>query len=509
MPPTVPQPEIIGVVGAGAMGRGIAQVAAQAGFTVKLFDALPGAAQKARQSIAEQLHRLQQKGKLTTEAAEQILLRLQPIEHLEQLSDSRIVMEAIVENLEAKQTLFQTLDSVVSRDCILATNTSSLSVSVIASVTSLPERLAGLHFFNPVPLMKVVEIISTNVTTPAVSDFLFDFVRRLGHTPVRTKDTPGFIVNHASRGYGLEALRIAQEDVADFSTIDFILREAAGFRMGPFELMDLTGLDVSLAVAQSIYQQYSREPRYEPAAILGNRVAAGLLGRKVGRGFYSYDEQGSVIHEAAKEITTAPWNKSVWVSKADATACDSVTALLKKADAVIDTGQRPSADSACIVTPLGETVTSCIAAENLDASRTLGIDTLLQCSQHITLMHSAATDRTFVQQVAALLESTGTPLSIIRDSPGFVVQRVLAMIVNVGCYIVEQGICTPEDLDRAVELGLGYPHGPLTWGDAVGSRRVLEILHNLYRLTGELRYRPSSWLERRAELGISLRQVRC
>lgn len=497
----------IGVVGAGVMGAGIAQIAAQAGFSVILFDAVEGAAAKAREAVAKQFARLCEKGRMTSAAAEEALLRIHPAPNLESLAAAEIVIEAIAEKLEAKRELFAKLDAIVTRSCILATNTSSLSVTAIAAATSRPERVAGLHFFNPVPLMKVAEVISGARTDPETADLLVAFVERIGHAPVRALDTPGFIVNHAGRGYITEALKIVQENVASVHTVDAVLREAAGFRLGPFELLDLTGLDVSHPVMESIYHQYYEEPRYRPSVISSQLLAAGLLGRKSGGGFYGYGPDGKLQQNASGESANVsqPWEHPVWVSSAHPDSRELIAAFLKKLGLEIETGNFPSANAACIVTPEGEDVSTCVAQERLDGARTLGLDTLTGCAGRLTLMMSPATNRETASEFAALLSRDGAPVSLIEDSAGFIVPRVLATIVNIGCDIVQQGICTPADLDRAVELGLGYPHGPLTWGEKLGSSRVLKILQNMQSITGDPRYRPSPWLSRRARLGVSLR----
>lgn len=497
----------IGVVGAGVMGAGIAQIAAQAGFSVILFDAVEGAAGKAREAIAKQFARLCEKGRMTFAAAEESTLRIHPAPNLESLASAEIVVEAIVEKLEAKRELFAKLDAIVTPSCVLATNTSSLSVTSIAAATSRPERVAGLHFFNPVPLMKVAEVISGARTAAETAERLAAFVEGIGHTPVRAQDTPGFIVNHAGRGYITEALKIVQENVAGTSAVDAVLREAAGFRLGPFELLDLTGLDVSHPVMESIYHQYYEEPRYRPSVISAQRMAAGLLGRKSGRGFYGYGPDGKPQQVAEGDSANAsePWKHSVWVSPADPASRDTVAAFLKNLGIEIEAGNSPSAHAACIVTPEGEDVSTCVARERLDGGRTLGLDTLTGCAGRLTLMMSPASDREISSEVAALFSRGGTPVSLIEDSAGFIVPRVLATIVNIGCDIVQQGICSPADLDRAVELGLGYPQGPLAWGEKLGSARVLKILRNMQAITGDPRYRPSPWLSRRAQLGVSLR----
>ena len=278
----------LAVVGAGVMGRGIAQIAAQAGCTVLLFDAKPNAAAAGVQELMQTFDKLAQKAKLSKEAATAAATRLHAVDALPQLQACDVVVEAVIEDLTVKRQLFAELETIVRPDCVLATNTSSLSVTAIAAGLQHPQRVAGFHFFNPVPLMKIVEVIDGLLTQPGVGDFLIEFGEHLGHTAVRAKDTPGFIVNHAGRGYGTEALRLLNEGVAEFHQIDRILRDTAGFKLGPFELMDLTALDVSHPVMESIYHQYYEEPRFRPQPLTRQMLAAGLVGRKVGRGFYRY-----------------------------------------------------------------------------------------------------------------------------------------------------------------------------------------------------------------------------
>jgi 3-hydroxybutyryl-CoA dehydrogenase len=492
----------LAIIGTGAMGRGIAQIAAQAGCRVLLLDTREGAAAEAKDALGKQWGKLVEKGKLTAEAAVTATERLEIVASIRDLTYANVVVEAIVEQLDAKRALFKELDDIVSADCVLATNTSSLSVTAIAAGTKFPERVAGFHFFNPVPLMKVVEVVAGALTDTPALDLLTELASEWGHTPVRAQDTPGFIVNHAGRGYVTEALAILREGVADVPTIDAILREAAGFRLGPFELLDLTGLDVSHPVMESIYHQYYQDPRYRPSPIAAQRLAAGLLGRKSGRGFYRYD---GAPNPEAPVSTAQPWVGPVWVSNAQAEAAAEVRSLLQKFGASVETGAAPSDKALILVTPLGTDVSECIVAEGLDARRTLGIDTLLPLDRRRTLMRSPASDAEIAAQAQALFASDGVPAALIADSAGFVAQRVLASIVNIGCEIVQQGVCSPADLDRAVELGLGYPKGPLAWGDALSPARVLAILNALQARTGDMRYRPSLWLVRRAELGLSLR----
>jgi 3-hydroxybutyryl-CoA dehydrogenase len=501
-------PLVLGVVGAGAMGRGIAQVAAQAGVQVLLFDLQPGAAAEGRAAILAQLRTLQDKGKLSEAALEAAAGKLLPVPALGDFAACDIVIEAIVEKLDVKRSLLASLDKIVGGDCILASNTSSLSVTAIAAGSAHPQRVAGFHFFNPVPLMKVVEVIDGALTGERTVQSLCDFAQRIGHRPVRARDTPGFIVNHAGRGYLTESLRIVQESVADFARVDEVLREAAGFRLGPFQLLDLTGLDVSQPVMESIYEQYYQEPRYRPSIIAARRLSAGLLGRKSGSGFYRYDGNTPA---AAPVPVPAPgviaWSGPVWIDASDAPSHALLSALATRCGALLETGERPSQDALCIVAPQGEDVSACASRRELDPARTVGIDTLLGCVGRLTLMTNPATGRTLATRAQALFAAGGQAVTLIDDSAGFIVQRVLATIVNIGCDIAQQGICSPADLDSAVVLGLGYPRGPLAWGDQLGARRVLAILRALQQSSGDPRYRPSPWLTRRAQLGLSLLHV--
>ncbi|AZY50522.1 3-hydroxyacyl-CoA dehydrogenase [Bordetella avium] len=495
--------QILGVVGAGAMGRGIAQIAAQAGVTVRLYDNNAEAVAAAREALAQTWDRLAQKGKMSAESVQTALGHLRPASALSELADCQLVVEAIVERLDVKRDLFAQLEGIVGPDCILASNTSSLSITAIAAACQRPQRLAGYHFFNPVPLMKVVEVIDGLRTDPAVGDALAELARRMGHTPVRAKDMPGFIVNHAGRGMNTEGLRVAQEAVASFAQVDAIMREQAGFRMGPFELLDLTALDVSHPVMESIYRQFFDEPRFRPSPITTVRLAGGLLGRKVGEGFYLYqDGQKQVPPEPA--VPALPSGLRVWVSPAHPEGQARARALLGQLGAELtDTAD---ADTLLIVTPMGEDLSTCVAEQGLDGARVVGLDVLhdFAASRRRTLMVSPATAPRWRDAAHAVFAQDGVAVSVIDDSPGFVAQRIVATIVNIASDIAQQQIATPEDIDRAVTLGLGYPKGPLALGDALGAARILEVLRNMQRVTGDPRYRPSLWLQRRVQLGLSL-----
>ncbi|MBI2319287.1 MAG: 3-hydroxyacyl-CoA dehydrogenase [Betaproteobacteria bacterium] len=490
----------LAIAGAGVMGRGIAQIAAQAGISVLLYDSREGAAAEAREHVASTLSKLSQKGKLSAEAVERAVSNLQVVRALSDFSACSVVVEAIVENLEAKRELFRALEGVVAKDCILASNTSSLQVTSIAAACAHPERVAGYHFFNPVPLMKVVEVVDSLMTASWVSDALMAIAKRCGHTPVRAKDTPGFIVNHAGRGYGTEALRILSEGIAEFYEIDRILRESAGFRMGPFELLDLTGLDVSHPAMEAIYHQYYQEPRYRPSQIAAQRTVAGLLGRKSGRGFYRYDTGAQEAMPAAPAPAVRP--ARAWVSTRG--LGPKLKDLVARLGATIDGNATPASGSLCLVAPLGHDATSTALEEGLDPIRTVAVDCFFPLEKRRTLMTTPLTSGAMRDAAHGLLAADGVPVSVIHDSPGFVNQRVIAQIVNIASDIAQQRIASPADIDAAVSLGLGYPKGPLAWGDTVGASRILAILQALSAFYGDPRYRASPWLKRRALLGVSL-----
>jgi len=352
--------------------------------------------------------------------------------------------------------------------------------------------------------MKVVEVIPGLKTDPKVCEDLTAYAKQMGHTPVTAQDTPGFIVNHAGRGYGTEALRVVGEGVADFVTIDRILRDQVGFKLGPFELMDLTALDVSHPVMESIYHQYYEEPRYRPSVITAQRLAGGVYGKKVGDGFYAYVDGVAQVpaEQAVPQVQDMP---PVWVSSRAARRADLLQ-LLKDLDAKIETGASPSPQALSIVAPLGFDVTTVAVVERLDPARTVGIDMLFEDrgTRRRVLATNPATRQDMRDAAHALFARDGKPVSVIRDSGGFVTQRVVATIVNIASDICQQQICSPQDLETAVTLGLGYPMGPLAMGDKLGPDNVLETLFNLQTVYGDPRYRPSAWLRRRGAIGLSL-----
>ncbi len=516
----------LAIIGTGIMGMGIAQIAAQAGIKVLLFDAKVGAAEQGRQSLQVMLEKLTAKGKFTDEQLQSTLTNLTVIEDLSKIVEAEIVIEAIIENLEIKQQLFKQLESIVSAETILATNTSSLAVTAIASDCAHPERVAGFHFFNPVPLMKIVEVTPGLSTKASVVETLKELAKRMGHLGVVAKDSPGFIVNHGGRAYGTEALKILGEGVASFEDIDRILRDGAGFRMGPFELLDLTGIDVSHPVMESIYNQFYNEDRYRPHPLTRQMLMGKKLGRKVGEGFYHYTdnkkqngqkETSNTNQQPPYKTDSDTSNISVWIGADLTEDKQQLVDYLNAGDITIDDNDKPNPDSLVLLAIYGEDTTNAAIRYQVNPNQAVAIDMLTDLSKHRTLMPSIVTQDNFVAQAYALFgknnkfgkssdegSNATVDATLITESTGFVAQRVMAMVINLGCDIAMQGIASPEDIDNAVKLGLGYPYGPISWGDKLGAQRILLILERIYGLTGDQRYRPSPWLQRRATLGISL-----
>ncbi|MFN0301011.1 MAG: 3-hydroxyacyl-CoA dehydrogenase [Burkholderiales bacterium] len=492
----------VGVVGTGTMGRGIAQIVAQAGIETRMFDANPGAVDAARASIADVLGKQVEKGRLAKDAFDGTMARLKGVTALGELATCDIVIEAIIERLDAKRELFKALEGIVRADAIIASNTSSLSVTAMAAACTMPGRVAGYHFFNPVPLMKLVEVVDGVMTEPPVCDALTKLATRMGHTAVRAKDMPGFIVNHAGRAFVPEALRILSEGITEFHQIDKIMKEVAGFRMGPFELTDLVGLDVGHAVMESIYHQFYEEARFRITPLATQRVAAGLFGRKAKRGFYDYTSG------AAQTFPDAPVPRAtkhpIWVSRFEPAFAEKVRSAFVDAGVEFEGGSKPSPHALIVVTPLGQDTTTTVIEQGLDPSRTVAVDGLFPLDKRRTLMTSPATAPEFRDAAHAMLAADGVAVSVIKDSPGFVAPRIVAQIISIACDIAQQRIASPKDIDLAVRLGLNYPNGPLAMGDVLGPKRILAILEGLYTFYGDPRYRPSAWLKRRAMLGLSL-----
>ena len=328
MSAALPSSGIVAVVGSGAMGAGIAQTAAAAGHRVKLYDTRPEAVDRALADIRRMYQKLADKGRMSVADAAEAGNRLQAATSVAELADAALVVEAIVENLDLKRALFADLEALVSADCIFATNTSSISVTAIGAKLRSPERLVGMHFFNPVPLMALVEVIAGLATDRAVADTVYATAAAWGKSPVHAKSTPGFIVNRVARPYYAEGLRLLSEQAAEPATIDAVLRESGGFRMGPFELMDMIGQDVNFSVTQSVFNAYFCDPRFTPSLIQQELVNAGFLGRKSGRGFYRYGDDAPALQVQTETAQARPQSVR---RHAASVVCDQLAVRLAEA----------------------------------------------------------------------------------------------------------------------------------------------------------------------------------
>lgn len=480
MPSPLPPAADVAVVGAGAMGAGIAQVAAQYGHRVRLFDTRMGAADTAKQQIGDTLRKLAGKGKLDPADAEAAAARIVPVHALGDLVSARLVVEAIVEDLDVKRKTFRDLEVVVAPDAVLASNTSSFSITSIAAGMKLPGRIAGMHFFNPAPIMPLVEVVSGLATDRGVADLVYDTAKAWGKVPVHAKSTPGFIVNRCARPFYGEGLRLLLENAADAATIDAVVREAGGFRMGPFELMDLIGLDVNFAVTKSVWEAYFQDPRYTPSIIQSELVAAGFLGRKSGRGFYDY-APGAAKPAAATE------------SERESAPIDDLRAQLA-ASARIDVGD------AVLVPCDGRTATAVAVA--IEHHNVVVYDLALDyrnCTRLAVARAEGCSDAAFGAAVGAL-QAAGIAVSRFADVAGLPVVRTVAMLANEAADAVNQGIASARDVDLAMRNGVNYPKGPLAWADAVGIERVRTVLANLLSHYGDPRYRTSPLIARKESL---------
>ncbi|MFU1519057.1 3-hydroxyacyl-CoA dehydrogenase PaaH [Vreelandella alkaliphila] len=502
--PALPTSAVIGVIGAGAMGAGIAQVAAQAGHSVILHDNQPGAAKAGIDNIRRQLEKRVAKGKMIQGDVDNIIARLQPADAIDALADSHLVIEAIVENLEIKRQVFAQLEALCSPDTLLASNTSSLSITSIAANLERPERMAGLHFFNPAPIMKLVEVVSGLATTTEIADTLYDTAVAWGKVAVHASSTPGFIVNRVARPFYAEGLRLLQEGASDAATIDALLRQAGGFRMGPFELMDLIGHDVNYAVTRSVFDAYYGDTRFEPSLVQQALVEAGRLGRKSGKGFFDYAESAAKPQPTFAE--PANTELPALVVQGDPGV---IAPLLERAqEAGLDVVYRESLQQdGSPRLYLGDLVLAlsdgrCAAEravnEGLDALVLFDLCLDYRNASAIALAASHTASPEARQLATAFFQHMGMDVAWLTDTPGLVVLRTVAMLANEAADAVLQGVCSAKDGDLAMQAGVNYPRGPLAWVDSLGLPFVHRTLMHLQQSYGEERYRSSFLLRRNA-----------
>ena len=487
------------VIGAGIMGAGIAQVAAQAGHLVCLFDLREGAAAKALDQLAGSLQALEEKGRLQPGQSQVIAGRIRAVSALEEAADARLAVEAIVENVAAKKSLFAQLEPLLPADAILASNTSSISITALAQGLKRPERVVGMHFFNPVPLMKLVEVVSGLQTAPEVAEAIHALAGAWGKTAVHTRSTPGFIVNRIARPFYAEAWALLLEQAAAPAAIDACLR-GAGFRMGPCELMDLIGHDTNLAVTESVYQANYLDKRFQPSLLQREMVDGGLLGRKSGRGFYVHPQPagGAPVDAARGAAIEGPVEVHGGCAFAQrlADALRAAGLAVEQDVAAASVGLRWAGGRLHLTD--GRTALQLAAETGVAHSAVFDWEVTGQAPQQAALAFAVAdgADERFAAEAAGLLAAAGwRPLRVV-DTPGLLVARTVAMLVNEAADAVLQGVCTPAAADAAMKLGVNYPAGPFEWLERVGAAPVVALLDRLdahYR--GE-RYRASPALRR-------------
>jgi 3-hydroxybutyryl-CoA dehydrogenase len=526
---------VIGVLGAGTMGAGIAQMAARSGARTLLHDPFPEALARGIASAEDGLRKEMVKGRLSEEDAAAASERLQPIEDMAAFADCELVIEAAPERLELKHEMYAKLSEIVSEECVLATNTSSLLVTAIATGASHPERVVGMHFFNPAPLMRLLEVVAGVESSPRALALAHATGEAMGKTVIVAKDGPGFIVNRCNRPFGLEALRLLQEQIADIETIDRICRMEGGFRMGPFELMDLVGVETGFEISKSFYEQSFGEPRWRPSMIAARYVAAGLYGRKSGRGYYDYGSgphppkhrsedpeppadarpaQGegvvviagaSVLADELREAASgagyevrSPHAPTGGVLPALVLDCDPTPARDARADALA--GGRPDRRGA--PQPHGGACALLCAKGSLGAldpgGSAIGFHTLppLAQSRLVELTRSESSSPTAAARAERFFEALGKHVAWVGDAPGLVLGRIVSQVINESTFALGEGVGSARDIDTGMVLGLSHPRGPLEWADAIGLEHVLTVLLALCEEYREERYRPAPELRR-------------
>jgi 3-hydroxybutyryl-CoA dehydrogenase len=477
------------------MGAGIAQTAAAAGRRVLLFDAVAGVAERAIARIREQVKSQAAKGRLAACKGD---LDITPSGALAGLSECDVVVEAIAEDLAAKRALFADLEQVVSASCVLASNSSSLTPTAMAAGLAHPERLVGLHFFNPVPVMKLVEVICGLATSPAVAERAAALGRDWGKTVVRSAPTPGFIVNRIARPFYAEAWRVHDERAASFAVIDAVLKGAAGFAMGPFELMDLIGHDVNEAVTRSVWAAFGYDPRFAPSPAQRALVEAGWLGRKAGRGCYEYPRAGV---PAACAVTG-----SVTPGLVTEYGPTSLGTLLGRSGVRVLAGD-PDAEmgllDGTVELPSGVVLDRCNGATASSVAFALErpvivVDRTLDdaSASAIAIAASDGCPPSGVAEAAGLLQAAGLDVHVIDDTPGMIVTRTVAMLANLAADAVASGVASAQDIEVAMRLGVNYPRGPIAWGQQWGTRTVLTILDSLENWYRDGHYRAAPALRR-------------
>jgi 3-hydroxybutyryl-CoA dehydrogenase len=493
----LPADKAVVVIGAGTMGSGIAEVAAAAGHAVYLRDTSEEALRRGVEQIRRSLDKRVERGRLAASQRDEIFARLRPVNTDAPLRGVGLVIEVIVENLEVKVAVLRQIESEVDADTIIATNTSSLSVTAIAGRLARPDRVVGMHFFNPATVLPLVEVVSGAATAAQVTQTIADTAIAWGKVPVHCRSTPGFIVNRVARPYYGEALRLLQEQAASPATLDAVMRECGGFKMGPCELMDLIGHDVNFAVTKSVCEGFFDDPRYKPSLVQKDLVDAGWLGRKSGRGFFDYRE-GAITPPAADEaVEQASAPRLVRIEGELGPAASIGSLLLRQDETVVE--RVPGSgllrvDGFAVALSDGRTATErSVAIGEPVVLFDLALD-YASCTR-IALAAAAQASDEHLAKAIGLFTLLSKKVSLLKDVPGLAVTRTVAMLVNEAADAVHQGIASADDVDAAMQKGVNYPVGPIAWGRQIGFEHVVRVMGHLARAHGEDRYRTSLWLQ--------------
>ncbi len=515
--PVSDRPAVIGVAGAGTMGAGIAQLGCVAGMTTLLHDPDPQALQRGLDGIGRRLDRDVARGRRSEADAESARRRLRPAPSLGELSDCELVIEAAPERLEVKRELLAGLSDVVSVQCVLATNTSSLLVSAMATAAAHPERVIGMHFFNPPPVMALVELVAGVDSSARALRAGRACGEAMGKQVIEAVDGPGFIVNRCNRPFGLEALRLLGERVATIEQVDRVCRLGGGFRMGPFELMDLVGVDVGLDVARSFYEQSFGEPRWRPSPIAVKAVAAGRTGRKSGRGYYDYPESGGYREPDPDPLPVGGGDGVVVIAGESRLALELEAAAGAAGWEVVGPTEAVDGPAPFLILDLtggeapdaplqGAPQAICCSAGSLvaldPAGSAVGFHALppLDAVLLVELTRGPDSADSAAAATERFFATLGKHTEWVQDAPGLVLGRIVCQVVNEAAFALGEGVGSAEDIDAGMTHGLNYPRGILAWADEIGLDHVLAVLDGLSLERGEERYRAAPLLRR---LGLS------
>ncbi|MGW1157470.1 3-hydroxyacyl-CoA dehydrogenase [Streptomyces sp. NPDC002513] len=485
----------VAVVGTGTMGQGIAQVALVAGHPVRLYDSVPGRAREAAAAIGARLDRLVEKNRLTAAERDTARARLLPAQNLAELAPCSLVVEAVLERLDVKQRLFRELEDIVGDDCLLATNTSSLSVTAVGGALRNPGRFVGLHFFNPAPLMPLVEVVSGFATDVTSATRAYETARAWGKTPVACADTPGFIVNRIARPFYAEAFAVYEAQAADPATVDAVLRESGGFRMGAFELTDLIGQDVNESVTRSVWESFFQDVRFTPSLAQRRLVESGRLGRKAGQGWYGYGDGAERPEPHTAEKAPAP---AYVVAEGDLGPASELLALIREAG--IGVREDDEDHGTRLVLPGGGQLALADGQTSVEFRDVVYFDLAFDYRKATRIALSASRDTSpgTLAEAVGLFQALGKDVSVIGDVPGMIVARTVARIIDLAHDAVAKGVATEEDIDTAMRLGVNYPLGPFEWSRRLGRGWAYDLLDDLHLRDPCGRYAPSLALYRHA-----------